>query len=1337
MATRGVAESRPARSSSSALRGWLQGWAGASGLSRPELACGILQATAVTVCLVLAIWMLLLISKPGRGLEAWSVAQGVEASMPWVGSPKLDAAALAGRTGGRAEEVEPGGFLARFERLLETARGQSVVVFVSAAGVGDLGIDGGYLPTQRAGRIAGKLQEVLPNSEILARDLIKRCQNYPNLRKLLIWDAGQIGSDRNLGVFGNSFIASLDRALKSEQEKTGPGSLRRANLAVLVSSAPGQTSWWSDHDARSVFAWFVDRGLQGEADTSRLTAPGVTVQKLAAYVRTQVQRWVKEHRGAEQTPLLLSDQPAAAIDFRLPRLPKPQPPAIASGSKSPAPAGTSPAGDDTTRILTRLEKAWDSFEELDRRGLLHRAPAEWLRYEEQLQRAERFFRGGDLFLADELLDRLPTAGQVADPAAAVDAISIAELKLRLGPDAARLKEAEGLLQEAEDELIGREERPESQAEPRPAAEPAKGKDESKEDQDKDAAKAEKDKDAPKRNAAPAGLLPGRGVTARRRPAEEVFKALMRPGDRDRDVPLYLEYQLLAWARAFTHTRLEPVPGFGPDPSAFNGVRGELLRRAIDVRRRAEQAAAADARVLPWTQPLIEAADTDRRLVQDRLFTAAPPPTPPLVERLDALKADYAEAEKVAEEVAQALRLLDRTLATMPAYTQWLLRRGGQPESEPGGRVWTILDQARSLAAGLSQKPGAQPGEIREQLKNITSIREELRQSVDALDQEFQKNLDSARRWRDLDALLCVPLIPAKQRSEILRRIGTPAVAGSLDGGQEAGAVASSGIPGPRPGDDPPPEDTGTRALALGLVQLELKLLALVSQDERRTAQLSLIGERCNEASRANDAMQRGEQLSRIAFQIRELRQDRLRKLNDHLDASLAGLLARDLAIRTLPLADAESLTGGSSDPYAYLRQTWLDWQSRRLLADAAPQHARSVLERARQTAKPPPEIDTAINEGLNRVGQLNGLFAALGLDLPGGSTCRLDERVDQRPLPLVVKGGDTLPEGEASVFVAFDPQKPVSISGESAGQKTDLRTGLLVPLGAGKVSGAPMVQVARSEPTREPLTVPIRPGLFYRGQIKLWDRGAVNVAMSKQGGIEIELRQSDRGLARIHGDQFTRHRNQGFLHPSSRLACKMVITHNYPSPTVVRVRHGFKDKDNARELPVKPITLLPGQPNDEVLFVVSTGRDQLPDDRPREYSVEILAEKDDRKPLYQNTFPFRMLKPEEVIAIESAGFDPATGYFFAIIRHLASDPVCGTVDVSVTFAGTTPGRQAKMPRKAWQDWYIRYAGEPPQKVPVSVSLNNRWNALTQDVLTGPEAPPPAQPPGAAAKPPAL
>ena len=77
--------------------------------------------------------------------------------------------------------------------------------------------------------------------------------------------------------------------------------------------------------------------------------------------------------------------------------------------------------DQTLRILTRLEKAWEAFEEINRAGLLHRVPADWLRYEQQLQRAERFFRGGDLVLADELLDRLQVASEVQPhPCAALE-----------------------------------------------------------------------------------------------------------------------------------------------------------------------------------------------------------------------------------------------------------------------------------------------------------------------------------------------------------------------------------------------------------------------------------------------------------------------------------------------------------------------------------------------------------------------------------------------------------------------------------------------------------------------------------------------------------------------------------------------------------------------------------------------------------------------------------------------------------------------------------------------------------------------------------------------------
>ena len=101
----------------------------------------------------------------------------------------------------------------------------------------------------------------------------------------------------------------------------------------------------------------------------------------------------------------------------------------------------------------------------------------------------------------------------------------------------------------------------------------------------------------------------RALNPRRR-GDSPFAKLTVPGEADH--PLYTEAQLVLWADTFVNR--------GPDRDAFKGPRGELLERAVDVRRLAEKAAAADERVVPWVMPRVEAGDRLRRQAQDRLFS---------------------------------------------------------------------------------------------------------------------------------------------------------------------------------------------------------------------------------------------------------------------------------------------------------------------------------------------------------------------------------------------------------------------------------------------------------------------------------------------------------------------------------------------------------------------------------------------------------------------------------------------------------------------------------------------------------------------------------------------
>src|SRR5438105_1669041 len=64
----------------------------------------------------------------------------------------------------------------------------------------------------------------------------------PRRPALLILDAVPVGSDRDLAVFGNGFVARLASWVKDDR-----------NVVVLCSCAPGQVSWTAEGQRCSVF----------------------------------------------------------------------------------------------------------------------------------------------------------------------------------------------------------------------------------------------------------------------------------------------------------------------------------------------------------------------------------------------------------------------------------------------------------------------------------------------------------------------------------------------------------------------------------------------------------------------------------------------------------------------------------------------------------------------------------------------------------------------------------------------------------------------------------------------------------------------------------------------------------------------------------------------------------------------------------------------------------------------------------------------------------------------------------------------------------------------------
>ena len=188
----------------------------------------------------------------------------------------------------------------------------------------------------------------------------------------------------------------------------------------------------------------------------------------------------------------------------------------------------------------------------------------------------------------------------------------------------------------------------------------------KEEEARDAPEDADPKDAP-REPAPAKKkaepkAPGLSVRALnpRRRGDSPFAKLTVQGEADH--PLYTEAQLVLWADTFVNR--------GPDRDAFKGPRGELLERAVVVRRLAEKAAAADERVVPWVMPRVEAGDRLRRQAQDRLFAGDADSLRSAAELLNQASEHYKRAIRIGDDCRDARDLLEQLSADLPFYGEW-------------------------------------------------------------------------------------------------------------------------------------------------------------------------------------------------------------------------------------------------------------------------------------------------------------------------------------------------------------------------------------------------------------------------------------------------------------------------------------------------------------------------------------------------------------------------------------------------------------------------------------------------------------------------------------------
>lgn len=144
-------------------------------------------------------------------------------------------------------------------------------------------------------------------------------------RKLILFDAATSPAIPALGQFHNDFargLAALDDRIAAVP-----------NLVVVASAGPDQRSWPTVERGTSAFLHFVNRGMQGDADTNK--DGRLSAAELIDFASRKTREWAADHHAALQVPAIFpaggegdrraADMPLSLIDPAAPADPLPTP----------------------------------------------------------------------------------------------------------------------------------------------------------------------------------------------------------------------------------------------------------------------------------------------------------------------------------------------------------------------------------------------------------------------------------------------------------------------------------------------------------------------------------------------------------------------------------------------------------------------------------------------------------------------------------------------------------------------------------------------------------------------------------------------------------------------------------------------------------------------------------------------------------------------------------------------------------------------------------------------------------------------------------------------------
>lgn len=1051
---------------------------------------------------------------------------------------------------------------------------------------------------------------------------------------LIVLDLSRVDTDRALHVYGNSPYAGLKEALKKVEMKENG-----ANVAVLCSAAPGQVSWAVDGIGRSVFSYFLQRGLAGEArlvpdPAARRPRPVLTPDGVHRYVNDRVRAWARVNRKTNQNPELFAvgisktnfkipaldiNRPKFAADVALLEVAeakeKDVPKAEALKDKesekekkiadkpkeSPSGKRASTPVDPREEQLDQLITEWTEHDKLAKREPppYRYVPTLWRAYQDELLRADRLLRAGwaDPVLRENVDDRLNDLGKArAELETKFQTRKKKEDEFRFSP-ALNNREGSNVLNAAL-KYVTDEGITDLIVEPDPPA------------------------PAPEIPAKPAGLGNGAGEVGRRpgvagRPPEEVPGPL-REALKGNPPARFLELQLLAYAHDFAQS-------YNAETLFKSGARSRLLRDAVKQRLPGEFALAVDRRGLDMIHEPIKMGDKTRRKVQDALLGGS---IENLENDISAYGGKYNDALGLITEYHASRTLLERIAAEFPGLAEWKIRSMSRTSVAVEGGLPQGCDKVVSTVRKLADALEAGHNEPDSTALNVAHT--DAKEAFELLNDEFKRKARGFTNgnWRDLDDILRVPLVEPELRKKLLNRVVR--IETELPRAMAAGTTDASTAR-----QTSPAPDDGFRPRAIWLARLEADLYSLAFGTHPITSTLNklevLKGDL--ESPPVDDPNTLADLLdltARVSKGLKELSNEP--GLPDPTtETGKAKLEAADLLIRFRPPTDlSRDEAVARLDDYA--RRSALEFHASRLNEDYADtESVQKILLAAKQEFKLAPNPQIRLYEG-----SLKTTVETQPLAVKASRKLEMTVRLDPQPSRSGLQVRDVAPEGHAFVGVSTvvpplspAPAAPGVGSAPSAPPRLIVSepgnpSARFLPIGlAGGLIPVPKSdsriafefrQVESAINKGE--TAELRVRSFYRGRLDDADENQKAALLNFGEDLKIKLRQNKQALAnrfgekiaKSIGDQFAEHPDRGYFHEGERIDFDVVIENISPGPLRLKVKRTYTPEagegktrtliEESREL----------KSREEWPLIGSVTAEQAPLDKPIVLKLEVFKE---------------------------------------------------------------------------------------------------------------------------------